>query len=94
MLLGRWLEAGSKLLVLVEPTRGVDVGARQEIYAVLRDLAQQGHGILIASSDYEDITEAATSAAVMVRGRVVAHLTQDQISTERLTQAAGGGAHA
>ncbi|MEQ8601093.1 MAG: sugar ABC transporter ATP-binding protein [Devosia sp.] len=94
VLLGRWLEAGSKLLVLVEPTRGVDVGARQEIYAVLRDLAQQGHGILIASSDYEDITEAATSAAVMVRGRVVAHLTQDQISTERLTQAAGGGAHA
>jgi ribose transport system ATP-binding protein len=94
VLLGRWLEAGSKLLLLVEPTRGVDVGARQEIYGVLRDLARQGHGILMASSDYEDITEAATRALVMVRGRVVAHLAQDDITTERLTEAAGGGVHA
>jgi ribose transport system ATP-binding protein len=94
VLLGRWLEARSKLLLLVEPTRGVDVGARQEIYGVLRDLARRGHGILMASSDYEDITEAATRAVVMVRGRVVAHLTQDEISTRRLTEAAGGGTHA
>jgi ribose transport system ATP-binding protein len=94
VLLGRWLEAGSRLLLLVEPTRGVDVGARQEIYGVLRDLARQGHGILMASSDYEDITEAATRAMVMVRGRVVAHLPQDEITTERLTEAAGGGVHA
>ncbi|MDV3253754.1 sugar ABC transporter ATP-binding protein [Devosia sp. BK] len=94
VLLGRWLEAGSKVLLLVEPTRGVDVGARQEIYQVLRDLARQGHGILIASSDYEDITEAATRAIVMVRGQMVAHLPQQDISTARLTEAAGGGAHA
>jgi ribose transport system ATP-binding protein len=94
VLLGRWLEAGSKLLLLVEPTRGVDVGARQEIYAVLRDLARQGHGIMMASSDYEDITEVATRAIVMVRGRIVAHLKQDDITTERLTEAAGGGVHA
>ncbi|GLQ56213.1 sugar ABC transporter ATP-binding protein [Devosia nitrariae] len=94
VLLGRWLEAGSRLLLLVEPTRGVDVGARQEIYHVLRDLARQGHGILIASSDYEDITEAATRAVVMVRGRVVAHLPQEEISTARLTEAAGGGVNA
>ncbi len=94
VLLGRWLEAGSKLLLLVEPTRGVDVGARQEIYQVLRELAREGHGILIASSDYEDITEAATRALVMVRGRIVASLPQDQISTARLTEAAGGAIHA
>ncbi len=94
VLLGRWLEAGSKLLILVEPTRGVDVGARQEIYEVLRELARKGHGILIASSDYEDITEVATRAMVMVRGQVVAHLQQAEISTARLTEAAGRGAHA
>lgn len=94
VLLGRWLEAQSKLLLLVEPTRGVDVGARQEIYQVMRDLARAGHGILMASSDYEDITETATRAVVMVRGRVVAHLAQDEISTARLTEAAGGGSHA
>jgi ribose transport system ATP-binding protein len=94
VLLGRWLEAGSTMLVLIEPTRGVDVGARQEIYAVLRNLARTGRSILIASSDYEDITEVATRAMVMVRGRVVAQLSQNEISTERLTQAAGGGADA
>ena len=94
VLLGRWLEAGSTMLVLIEPTRGVDVGARQEIYAVLRNLARTGRSILIASSDYEDITEVATRAMVMVRGRVVAQLAQNEISTERLTQAAGGAADA
>lgn len=94
VLLGRWLEAQSKILLLVEPTRGVDIGARQEIYQVLRDLAKAGHSILIASSDYEDITESATRAIVMLRGQIVAHLTQNEISTARLTEAAGGGAYA
>lgn len=93
VLLGRWLEANSKVMVLVEPTRGVDVGARQEIYQVLRDLARSGHGVLMASSDYEDITEAATRAVVMVGGKIVTHLAQDEISVERLTEAAGGSIH-
>ena len=91
VMLGRWLENGSRLLLLVEPTRGVDVGAREEIYAILRSLAREGHGILIASSDYEDISHAATRAVVMVRGRVVAHLPQDEITVANLTRVAGGG---
>lgn len=91
VMLGRWLENGSRLLVLVEPTRGVDVGAREEIYAILKDLARQGHGILIASSDYEDIAHAATRAAVMIRGRMTAHLARKDISVANLTRVAGGG---
>lgn len=94
VLLGRWLENNSRLLILIEPTRGVDVGARVEIYKVLRDLAQKGHAILIATSDYEDVVHAATRAAVMVRGRLVAQLPREMISVGRLTEAAGGGAHA
>ncbi|SLN63557.1 Arabinose import ATP-binding protein AraG [Aquimixticola soesokkakensis] len=93
VLLGRWLEKGSKLLLLVEPTRGVDVGAREEIYDILRGLARDGHGILIASSDYEDITHAATRAEVMVRGRIVARLSRRDISVASLTEAAGGATH-
>lgn len=92
VMLGRWLEARSRILVLTEPTRGVDVGARAEIYQVLRDLARQGHGIVVATSDYEDVTAMATRAIVMVRGRIVATLAQDEISTASLTQAAGAGA--
>nr|WP_255714242.1 sugar ABC transporter ATP-binding protein [Pelagibacterium xiamenense] len=93
ILLGRWLENGSRLLLLVEPTRGVDVGAREEIYQLLRNLAREGHGILIASSDYEDITHAATRSLVMVRGRIVAELEREDISVASLTRVAGGAAH-
>ncbi|SHI43861.1 sugar ABC transporter ATP-binding protein [Wenxinia saemankumensis] len=93
VMLGRWLQNGSRILLLVEPTRGVDVGAREEIYALLRGLAREGHGILIASSDYEDITHAADRAAVMVRGRITRQLARDEISVASLTSAAGGGLH-
>lgn len=93
VVLGRWLEKGSEILVLVEPTRGVDVGARQEIYRSIRRLAETGSAVLVATSDYEDVVEVADRAAVMVRGRVVASLSPDQISVESLTDAAGGVAH-
>lgn len=93
VLLGRWLEARARLLLLVEPTRGVDVGARQDIYEALRRLAREGHGILIASSDYEDITQAASRALVMVRGHIGARLARSEISVASLTEAAGGGTH-
>lgn len=94
VLLGRWLENRSRLLLLVEPTRGVDVGAREEIYQLLHNLAREGHGILIASSDYEDIIHAATRALVMVRGQILAKLDRDDISVANLTKVAGGAAHA
>ncbi|KRB54496.1 sugar ABC transporter ATP-binding protein [Rhizobium sp. Root708] len=94
VLLGRWLEAGSRILVLTEPTRGVDVGARQEIYRVLAELAAKGHAIIIATSDYEDINAVASRALILVRGQMIAEIPHDRISTESLTEAAGGGVHA
>ncbi len=90
VLLARWLHAGSRLLVLVEPTRGVDIGARQEIYATLRRLAESGAAVLVASSDYEEIVQLADRAVVMSRGRVVRELGSDEISVGTLTDAAGG----
>ncbi len=71
VMLARWLQAESQLLVLVEPTRGVDVGARQEIYATVRALARTGVAVLVASSDYEEIVQLADRAGVMSRGRLV-----------------------
>ncbi|TDW25703.1 ribose transport system ATP-binding protein [Rhizobium azibense] len=94
VLLGRWLEAGSRILVLTEPTRGVDVGARQEIYRVLAELAAKGHAIIIATSDYEDINAVASRALVLVRGQTIGEIPRERISTETLTEAAGGGVHA
>ena len=90
VVLGRWLERDARVLVLVEPTRGVDVGARMEIYRVIRKLAREGMGVLVATSDYEEVVQLADRAAVMARGRIVGGLAADEITTERLTALAGG----
>jgi ribose transport system ATP-binding protein len=90
VILGRWLERRSHALLLVEPTRGVDVGARQEIYRSIRKLGSEGAGLLIPTSDYEEVVQVADRAAVMARGRIVAILEGDAITTEELTHAAGG----
>jgi ribose transport system ATP-binding protein len=90
VLLGRWLERDSRVLVLIEPTRGVDVGARAEIYRSIRALAARGVAVLVATSDYEEVVQLADRAAVMARGRIVADLSDDDITTERLTEEVGG----
>jgi ribose transport system ATP-binding protein len=90
VILGRWLERHSHALLLVEPTRGVDVGARQEIYRAIRKLSSEGIGVLIPTSDYEEVVQVADRAVVMARGRAVAELEGDAITTARLTEAAGG----
>jgi ribose transport system ATP-binding protein len=90
VVLGRWLERGSPVLLMVEPTRGVDVGARAELYRSMRKLAAQGIAILISTSDYEEVVQVADRALVLARGRVVAALEGDEITTGRLIAAAGG----
>ncbi len=90
VLLGRWLERSSRVLVLIEPTRGVDVGARQDIYRALRDLAADDVAVLISTSDYEEAVQVADRVYVMAKGEVVADLTDDEITTTRLLAAAGG----
>ncbi len=66
------------------------MGARQEIYRSIRRLSAEGLGILIPTSDYEEVVQVADRAVVMARGRAVATLEGDEITTERLTEAAGG----
>jgi ribose transport system ATP-binding protein len=90
VLLGRWLERNSKVLVLIEPTRGVDVGARQDIYRALRDLSTDGVAVLISTSDYEEAVQVADRVFVMAKGAVVADLTGDAVTTTRLLAASGG----
>ncbi|MEO6206412.1 MAG: sugar ABC transporter ATP-binding protein [Candidatus Limnocylindrales bacterium] len=90
VLLGRWLERRSKVLVLIEPTRGVDVGARQDIYRALRDLSAEGVAVLISTSDYEEAVQVADRVYVMAKGAVCADLTGDAVTTTRLLAASGG----
>jgi ribose transport system ATP-binding protein len=90
VLLARWLERDATALVLIEPTRGVDVGAREDIYRSLRDLAAMGAAVLVVTSDYEEAVQVADRSYVMSRGRVVAELEADAITTGQLLAAAGG----
>ncbi len=69
--LARWLTEGVLLLILEEPTRGVDVGARRDIYARLHDLAGQGYAMLVLSSDVEEVAGLCDRALVLDRGRIV-----------------------
>ncbi len=90
VLLARWLERDSRSLVLVEPTRGVDVGARADIYGALRELAANGVAVLVVTSDYEEAVQVADRAYVMAKGQIAAELRGNDITTSRLLAAAGG----
>jgi ribose transport system ATP-binding protein len=90
VLLARWFERGSTVLSLVEPTRGVDVGARQDIYRVLRQGAAQGKAVVVATSDTEEVVQLADRAIVFVRGQIKAELSGTDITADRLASAVGG----
>ncbi|MGK5522040.1 sugar ABC transporter ATP-binding protein [Micromonospora sp. URMC 107] len=71
VVVGRWLLGGTRLLLLDEPTRGVDVGARAELYQVIRGLAARGVGVLLVSSEVPEVLGLADRVLVMREGRVV-----------------------
>ncbi|WP_084963946.1 sugar ABC transporter ATP-binding protein [Thermoactinospora rubra] len=92
VLLARWLCMNPRLLVLDEPTRGIDVGAKQEIQSLIRELADDGLGVLFISSELEELVENADRVVVLRDGRNVAELRGDQISEERIMAAMAHGA--
>jgi ribose transport system ATP-binding protein len=89
VLLARWFEAGVKILLLVEPTRGVDVGARRDIYGIIRKQAKEsGMAVIVATSDYEEVVLLADRALVLSRGEVVSEFTGDSVEANKLIAAA------
>ncbi len=89
VVLARWLEAASRVLVLEEPTVGVDVGAKAEIYGLLTDVLRDGNAILLVSSDFEEVVGVCHRALVFGRGRVLGELAGPDLTIERLTELAG-----
>ena len=86
VVIARWLVAGVKILLLDEPTRGVDVGAKGEIYRVIRDLAADGHAIIVVSSELPEILYISDRVMVMRNGRAVAQLDRDAMSEDAIMQ--------
>lgn len=79
ILLARWLVHGTRVLLLDEPTRGVDVGARSEIYGLIRRLAAAGNAIVIVSSEIEEVLGLADTVLVVADGRVLTTLPASEI---------------
>jgi rhamnose transport system ATP-binding protein len=88
LLFARTMLVGPRLLVADEPTRGVDVGAKRAIYDLLVGLAADGMAILLISSELEEILGLAHRVLVMRSGRLVAELSRDEMSEQRILAAA------
>jgi rhamnose transport system ATP-binding protein len=88
VLLARTLASAPRVLILDEPTRGIDVGARAEIYGVIDDLAAQGTAIVVISSDIQEVLLLADRVLVMQTGRIVAELTGDDRTELKIGAAA------
>ena len=91
VLLARWLCTNPQLLIVDEPTRGIDIGARGEIQALINELAQQGLGVLMISSDLEELVEGSSRVEVLRDGRDVAELSRDDISQDSIIRAMASG---
>ena len=90
VVLARWLEAGTRVLVLAEPTRGVDVGARADIYQVLEDLRGRGLALVMVSSDIEEMLALCDRTLVFRRGRVAREFAREGLTQEALLAEAAG----
>ncbi len=91
VVVGRWLETNRTLLIAEDPTAGVDVGAKAEIYALLFEALASGMAVLVVSTDFEEVASICHRALVFSRGQIVADLTGVSLSTESLIQAASAG---
>jgi ABC-type sugar transport system ATPase subunit len=89
--IGRWLAADARILIMIDPTRGVDVGARREIKRIWSDLSERGRAILLASTDAEELVDACDRVVVMRHGHRVGELARGGLTEENLLRMAADG---
>jgi ABC-type sugar transport system ATPase subunit len=92
VVLGKWLARQPRLIILDEPTRGIDVGAKAEIYRLLVDLAGSGTAVLLISSEMEEVLGLSHRVGVMHGGRLAGVLDRPQATREAVIRLATGGA--
>ena len=85
-MLAKWLQTKPSLLLLHEPTQGVDVGARQQIFQLTRKAAADGAAVMCVSTDYEQLAAVCDRVVVFGRGRVARELAGDQLTEERIAE--------
>ena len=86
-LLAKWFQTAPRLILLDEPTQGVDVGARAQVFEAIEAVARSGAAVLCASSDYEQLTAICDRVLVFSRGAVTEELVGDKINKSAIAQA-------
>jgi rhamnose transport system ATP-binding protein len=90
VVIAKWLAAKPRVLILDEPTRGIDIGAKVEVHRIISELAAAGLGIILISSDLPEVLAMSDRILVMHEGRLTAELSRDEVTEERVMFAATG----
>ena len=88
VILAKWLAAESELLIFDEPTRGIDVGAKQEIYTLINQLVEQGKAILMISSEMEELMGMSDRIVILAEGSVSGEIPREEFNQELIMQLA------
>ena len=88
VIIGRWLATNPDVLIMDEPTRGVDVGAKSEIYVIMNELVKKGMSIIMISSELPEIINMSDRIYVMSEGRVTGCLSHEEVTQEAVMQLA------
>ncbi len=91
VVLAKYLACNPKIIILDEPTRGIDAKARLEVYETIEKMKREGLAILLISSDVEEIVQLVNRVYVMRNGRFVSHMEKEQLSVNEVTRLAYGG---
>ncbi len=94
VILAKRLATGAPVLVLDNPTQGVDVGAKAEIYPLIRGLAARGQAVVVSSAEIPELQQVCDRVLVFYRGRIVAELTNAQVDEDTVIRCATGVGHA
>ena len=88
VVVGRWLIReklrGAKVIIFDEPTVGIDVGAKEEIYKLVEEIANDGHGVIFVSSDIDEVLRIADRIIVMYKGKIEGELDKDKATSLRI----------
>jgi len=84
VIISRWISNSPKILLCDEPTRGIDVGAKAEVYSILRDIAKEGIGIILVSSELPELLSLSDRILVMHEGRITGQLTREEATEEKV----------
>lgn len=92
VILGKWLAADSQIIIFDEPTKGIDIGSKSEIYALMRRLAEEGKGVLVVSSELPELLAVCDTISVFREGEIVKTFPRAQATEERIVRASTVGA--